>query len=94
MGIEFKLGRQDHKKVEDFLGRRPAGVDAITIDVTHVSYRGGAADEAKAMGIDVLVDPMTERLADIGVPVPARGLRRSPILISSGSSRTRVDVGP
>ena len=39
MGIEFKLGRQDHKKVEDFLGRRPAGVDAITIDVNHVSYQ-------------------------------------------------------
>ena len=66
MGIEFKLGRQDHKKVEDFLGRRPAGVDAITIDVKHVSYQGSAADEAKAMGIGVLVDPMTERLADIG----------------------------
>ncbi len=51
MGIEFKLGRQDHKKVEDFLGRRPAGVDAITVDVNHATYQTGAADEAKAMGI-------------------------------------------
>lgn len=66
MGIEFKLGRQDHKKVEDFLGRRPAGVDAITIDVNHATYQASAADEAKAMGVDVLVDPLTERLADIG----------------------------
>jgi len=66
MGVEFKLGRQDHKKVEDFLGRRPTGVDAITIDVNHASYQASAADEAKAMGIDVLIDPLTERLADIG----------------------------
>ncbi len=66
MGIEFKLGRQDHKKVEDFLGRRPPGVDAISIDVSHASYQAGAADEAKAQSVDVLVDPLTERLADIG----------------------------
>jgi hypothetical protein len=66
VAIEFKLGRQDHKKVEDFLGRRPVGVDAITIDMNHASYQAGAAVGAKAMGIDVLVDPLTERLADIG----------------------------
>lgn len=66
MGIEFKLGRQDHKKVEDFLGRRPAGVDAISIDVNHATCQVNAADEAKAMGIDVFVDPLTERLADTG----------------------------
>lgn len=66
MGIEFKLGRQDHKKVEDFLGRRPGGVDAITVDVTNVSFQSAVADEARAIGLEVFVDPLTERLADIG----------------------------
>ena len=32
MGIQFRLGPNDHKQVEDFLSREHAGTDAITLD--------------------------------------------------------------
>lgn len=66
MGIEFRLGRQDHNKVEDFLSRRPPGVDGIWIEAGNLRRQATAIEQARASGVDVLVEPMTERLADEG----------------------------
>lgn len=66
MGIEFRLGRQDGHKVEDFLARNAAGVSAITLDTAYARYQLDAADAARAAGVDVLFDPATERMADAG----------------------------
>jgi hypothetical protein len=64
--VEFRLGRQDHNKVEDFLVREPGGVSAITLDTTAARHQQGAAEAAREAGVNVLFDPATERLADIG----------------------------
>jgi len=32
VGVEVRLGHQDHKKVEDFLPRSPAGVSSVVLD--------------------------------------------------------------
>jgi hypothetical protein len=62
MGIEFKLRRNDHKKVEDFASRRPEGVTGFTIDANEIRHQAAAAEAARSNGYDVLVDPLTERL--------------------------------
>lgn len=66
MGIEFRLGRQDHPKVEDFLGTRPKNVDGIWVEAGNVTRQLAAIEQARATGVEVLVEPMTERLADPG----------------------------
>lgn len=66
MGVEFRLGRQDGRKAEDFLARRPAGVSAITLDTVYARYQHDAADAARAIGAQVFYDPATERMADLG----------------------------
>jgi hypothetical protein len=66
VGIEFRLGRQDHQKVEDFLSTRPRHVDSIWIEVGNVARQMTAIEQARATGVEVLIEPMTERLADPG----------------------------
>lgn len=66
MGVEFRLGRQDGHKAEDFLARRPGGVSAITLDTVYARYQSDAADAARALGIQVHYDPATERMTDAG----------------------------
>lgn len=66
MGVEFRLGRQDAHKAEDFLARRPGGVSGIILDTAYARYQLDAADAARDAGIDVLYDPATERMADRG----------------------------
>jgi hypothetical protein len=66
MGIEFRLGRQDHKKVEDFLATEPPNVDAIWVEAGNVTLQAAVIEQAIAKGVRVLVDPMTERLTDEG----------------------------
>lgn len=66
MGVEFRLSRQDHNKVEDFLVRQPGGVSAIMLDTMAARHQQGAAEAAREAGVNVLFDPATERLADIG----------------------------
>lgn len=66
MGIEFRLGRQDHHKVEDFLGSRPGHIDGIWIEAGNIPRQATVIEQARANGIGVLIDPMTERLADVG----------------------------
>lgn len=66
MGIEFRLSRTDHLIVENFLASGPSHVSGIIIDATNAKLQGAAIEAAKAAGISVLLEPLTERLADPG----------------------------
>ena len=66
MGIEFRLGRQDHHKVEDFLGGHPRHVEGIWIEAGLIGRQATVIEQARVSGIDVSIEPMTERLADEG----------------------------
>lgn len=70
MGVEFRLGHQDHKKVEDFLSRSPAGVSAIVLDTKVARHQTGAAEAARDADVAVIFDPQTDRLCDPGFDLP------------------------
>lgn len=70
MGVQFRLGRQDHQKAEDFLSRRPPGVSAIVLDPKWSRYQRPAAEAATSGGVQVYFDPATERLAAPGFGLP------------------------
>ncbi len=76
MGVEFRLGRQDGHKVEDFLARQPKGVTAITLSTPFLRHQVAAAEAAMALDADVLFEPLTERLG--GTRLPAAGLHLRP----------------
>ncbi|WP_375407126.1 hypothetical protein [uncultured Amnibacterium sp.] len=84
MPVEFQLGSGDHRKVEEFLSRDPAGVAAITLHTKRASYQDGAAEAARELGIDVLWDPRTELLFH---PDPSRRLQGLP-----GATTEPLDV--
>ena len=71
MGIEFRLGGQDHKKVEDFLAGHPGGVSAIVLDTKAAKHQQAAAEAAREAGAAVYFDPATERLTAPGFDLPA-----------------------
>jgi hypothetical protein len=98
VGVEFRLGRQDAHKAEDFLARRPAGVSRITLDTAYARYQLDAADAARDAGIDVLYDPATERMADRGFePAGVAFYPGEPFdvgaLAQDGAARTRLVEG-
>lgn len=66
MGIQFRLGPNDHKPVEDFLSRDHTGTDAITLDTKAARHQVAAAAAAVDAGLDVYWEPATERLAEAG----------------------------
>lgn len=66
MGIQFRLGPNDHKPVEDFLSREHTGTDAITLDTKAARHQVAAAAAAVDAGLDVYWEPATERLAEAG----------------------------
>ena len=70
MGIEFRLGGQDHKKVEDFLANDPSGVSAIVLDTKGAKHQRAAAEAAREAGLAVYFDPATERLTAPGFDLP------------------------
>ena len=49
MGIQFRLGPNDHKPVEDFLSREHAGTEAITLDTKAARHQGAAAAAAASL---------------------------------------------
>ena len=53
MGIQFRLGPNDHKPVEDFLSREHTGTDAITLDTKAARHQVAAAAAAVDAGLDV-----------------------------------------
>lgn len=70
MGVAFQLGHSDHKVVEDFLLRQPAGVSAITLHAKAARHQQAAAEAAIAAGVSVFYNPATERLAAPGYAMP------------------------
>ena len=66
MGIQFRLGPNDHKPVEDFLSREHTGTDAITLDTKGYAVPAVAAAAAVDAGLDVYWEPAAERLAAAG----------------------------
>jgi len=66
MGIQFRLGPNDHKPVEDFLSRDHTGTDAITLDTKAARHQVAAAAAAVDAGLDVYWEPAAERLAEAG----------------------------
>lgn len=98
MGVEFRLGRQDAHKAEDFLARRPDGVSGITLDTAYARYQLDAAEAARDAGVDVLYDPATERMADRGFePTGVAFYTGEPfdvdLLARDAASRTRLVEG-
>lgn len=65
-GIEFRVPRQDHIVVEDFLATAPAAVRGIQLEVTNLDRHTDVATTARNAGKEVTVDPMTERLCHVG----------------------------
>ncbi len=66
MGVVFQLGHNDHKVAEDFLLRRPAGVEGITLHAKMARHQQAAAEAAQAAGAGVYFNPATERLTEPG----------------------------
>ncbi|KAA9105986.1 hypothetical protein [Microbacterium rhizomatis] len=67
MSIEFHVGRTDHHKVEDFLARDHDGVAAISLDAKTAAHQSNLADVARSEGVNVLLDPRTDRLEHAGL---------------------------
>ncbi|MFJ6003953.1 hypothetical protein [Arthrobacter sp. NPDC092385] len=66
MGIEFRLGYNNHLKVEDFLTRDAGAIGAIALHVSGAGHQNAVAEAAREAGIPVTFDPRTERLASPG----------------------------
>lgn len=74
MTVQFRLGRNDHKVVEDFLSRTPGATSAISLDPKAARHQVHAAEAARDRGVSVFLELSTERLAD-----PGFGLETFPI---------------
>ncbi|MGI8793712.1 MAG: hypothetical protein ACR2H3_11140 [Acidimicrobiales bacterium] len=66
MSVQFRLGHNHHKVVEDFLSRSPGATSAITLDPKAARHQLHAADAARDRGMSVFFEPSTERLAKPG----------------------------
>ncbi|SBS78140.1 conserved hypothetical protein [uncultured Mycobacterium sp.] len=66
MGVEFRVGRNDVKPIEDFLGRRSDGVTAVSLDTKAGTTHFHAAGAAREANVAVYWEPGTERLASVG----------------------------
>ncbi|GAB3552200.1 hypothetical protein GCM10027404_22390 [Arthrobacter tumbae] len=66
MGVEFRLGYNNHLKVEDFVTREAAAIGAIALHVSGAVHQNAVAEAAREAGVSVTFDPRTERLASPG----------------------------
>jgi hypothetical protein len=66
MGIEFHLGRNDHKVTEDFLSGGHRVVDGITVEAHNVQRQQEVVEAAQRAGVSVRVDLLLERLTNPG----------------------------
>jgi hypothetical protein len=66
MGIEFRLGRNDHKVTEDFLATRWRVLDAITVEAHNAHRQAGVIEAARDAGVLVNIDLMLDRLQNPG----------------------------
>ena len=65
-GIEFRVARGDHLKVEDFVATQPDGLAGVQLEVTNLDRHVDLAVATAAAGYDVVIEPMTERLCHPG----------------------------
>lgn len=65
-GIEFRVGRTDHQKVEEFLAGGPAGVGGVRLDAKNLAIHRDVAAAATGINAAVHVEPMTERFLVAG----------------------------
>ncbi len=65
-GIEYRLGRSDHRIVEDFLGSGADGVAGILLEAKNLRFQQEVAEAARAVEVQVFVEPLTERLTEPG----------------------------
>lgn len=63
MSLQFRLGYNDQKVVEDFLSRGPVATSAIVLDPKAGTRQRHVAEAAAASGVDVFWDPATELLS-------------------------------
>lgn len=63
MSLQFRLGYNDQKVVEDFVSRQPAATSSIVLDPKAGTRQQHAAEAAASAGLDVLWDPATELLS-------------------------------
>lgn len=66
MSVQFRLGAQDHRVVEDFLLRGSKATSAITLDPKAFRHQQAVAESAQEVGVDVYFEPATERLVEGG----------------------------
>lgn len=95
MGIEFRLGRNDHKVTEDFLGSGSRVVDAITVEAHNAVRQADAIEVARDAGIGVNVDLLLDRLQNPGFDYgPLPYLSAEPVrfesLAGNASERRRL----
>lgn len=62
MGVQFRVGYNDHRFVADFLAGNPAGVSALIVDAKHLQRHAPAIEAARDAGVEVRVETLTERL--------------------------------
>lgn len=74
MTLQFSLGHNDQKVVEDFLCRPLGATSAIVLDAKAAPKQLHAAEAAAAARVRVLWEPATQLLADAGY-----GLERFPL---------------
>lgn len=60
-GIEFRVGRTDHHKVEEFLATGPDGVSGVRLDAKNLSIHQDVAVAARGIAAAVHIEPLTER---------------------------------
>lgn len=94
MGIQFRLGPNDHKPVEDFLSRDHTGTDAITLDTKAARHQVAAAAAAVDAGLDVYWEPAAERLAEAGFGLDKFPLWNGQVRTTFSPARLNCIVSP
>lgn len=95
MGIEFHLGRNDHKVTEDFLTAGHRVVDGVTVEAHNVERQREAIEAAQQAGVPVRLDLLLERLTNPGFDygplpyVPEGGIRKQALRTNS-AERSRL----
>jgi len=69
MKIDFRLSRNDHRVIEDFLAQRPEHVGALVVEAPNLERQAAAIELARSVGVEVVVELHTERLAFEGFEV-------------------------
>jgi hypothetical protein len=96
MGIEYRLGRNDHRVAEDFLTDADYRVlDAIRVDGHNSLRQQGVIEAAIGLGVPVLVELLLDRLENPGFDygplpyLPDGGVSAS-MLVSDGATRREL----